>query len=184
MDPKTIDSMAESNTWRFMSSVATFGSGVSQVLYNFASLESSLDESICELIGNLNATIQTLNQLCNLSTLERLCMNYDALKYVETLTEETSVSIARITSIIGHDVAYGLTYLPTYWKSLVSTDDNGHKVLAEQTLDEVALFQQLTNRKPSMTSELFDPSQRLEELQLLLLLVFQVVTVRNMMNKL
>ncbi len=179
-----MDPAARSNTWRFMSSVATFGSEVSQVLHNYASLETRLDESICELIGNLDATIQNLNQLCNLSGFDGPNLNDDALKYVETLTEEASIAIARIKSIIVHDVAYGLNYNPKYWKSLVSTNDKGHKILVNQELDEVALFRKLKNRKPSMTSELFDPAERLEKLQLLLLLVFQVVTVRDMTNKL
>jgi len=183
-----MDTATKSTTSGFVRSVAQFGSRVSNVLHNYASLELSVGNYLPSLIGNLDASIHSLNQLSSLLSLDELptsLLNEEGLKYVETLAEECSIAIDRVKWIITDDNHYGATSTPKYWKSPVSTNEKGQKVLVMSDLDEAALFRDMRNAKGRVLfSMLDDPSERLDYLQLLLLLVVQVMTVQDMTKKL
>jgi len=185
-----MDTAAKSSTYRFVSNVALFGCQISQVLHNFASLEDRVGYDFRDILKNLDATIHVLNQLSSLIGVDQQQSSLfcdEGLKYVETLAEECSIAINAVKVIAGGE---GVNwYSPKYWKSVASVDEKGHKVLVVPELDEVALFEGLKQAKKangtlSRDSDPADPGSRLEELQLLLLLVVQVVTVRDMTNKL
>lgn len=183
-----MDAATKPTTSEFVKSVAQFGSQISNVLHNFASLEGSVGHRLSSLIGNLDASIHFLNQICNLMSLEQqptVLLNNEGLKYVETLAEECSIAIDKIKWTITGDNRYEANYSPKYWKSSVSADGKGQKVLVVFDLDEAALFRDMKAAMGSvLISVLSDPAERLEYLQLLLLLVVQVMTVQDMTKKL
>lgn len=183
-----MESASKSTTFDFVRSVAQFGSRISNVLHNYSSLEGAVGHKLSSLIGNLDASIHSLNQLCGLLSLEELptsLLNDEGLKYVETLAEECSIAIDRVKWTITGDNRYEATCSPKYWKSPVSTDEKGQKVLMTSDLDEAALYRDMRNAKGRVLfSKLGDPAERLDYLQLLLLLVVQVMTVQDMTKKL
>jgi len=183
-----MEAATKSTTSGFVRSVAQFGSRISNVLHNYASLEGSVGHKLSSLIGNLDASIHSLNQLYSLLSLQELptsLLNDEGLKYVETLAEECSVAIDKVKWTITGDNRFEATYSPKYWKSPVSTDEKGQKVLVLSNLDEAALFRDMRNAKGrALDSMLADPTDRLDYLQLLLLLVVQVMTVQDMTKKL
>lgn len=183
-----MDAATNSTTSGFVRSVAQFGSRISNVLHNYASLEGAVGQNLSSLIGNLDASIHSLNQLCSILSLEKLptsLLNDEGVKYVETLTEECSIAIDRVKWTITGDNRYEASYSPKYWKSPVSTNEKGQKVLVISDLDEAALFRDMRNAKGRVLySMLDDPTERLDYLQLLLLLVVQVMTVQDMTKKL
>jgi hypothetical protein len=183
-----MDAATKSTTSDFVKSVAQFGSRISNVLHNFASLEGSVGHNLSSLIGNLDASIHFLNQICSLLSPEQqpiTLLNGEGLKYVEMLAEECSTAIDKIKWTITGDNRYEATNSPKYWKSPVSTDEKGQKVLVVSGLDEAALFRDMKAAKGRvLVSVLSDPAERLDYLQLLLLLVVQVMTVQDMTKKL
>jgi len=168
--------------------VSQFGSRISNILHNFASLEGSFGHKLSLLIGNLDASIHVLNQICSLLSLEQqpiILLNDEGLKYVETLAEECSIAIDNIRWTIAGDNRFEAKYSPKYWKSPASTDEKGQKVLVVSDLDEAALFRDIKAAKGRVLySVLSNPAERLHYLQLLLLLVVQVMTVQDMTKKL
>jgi hypothetical protein len=183
-----MDAATKSTTSDLVRSVAQFGSRISNVLHNFASLEDDFGWRLSSLIGNLDSSIHSLNQLCSLLSLEELptsLLNDEGLKYVETLVEECSIAIDRVKWTITGDNRYEASSSPKYWKSPVSTNEKGQKVLVISDLDEAALVRDMRNAKGRvLLSMLEDPAERFDFLQLLLLLVVQVMTVQDMTKKL
>ena len=183
-----MDAATKSTMPGFVRSVAQFGSRISNVLHNYASLEGTVGHNLSSLIGNLDASVHSLNQLCSLLSLEEestSLLNDEGLKYVETLAEECSIAIDKIKWTITGDNRYEDSSSPKYWKSPVSTEEKGQKVLVLSDLNEAALFRDMRNAKGRVLfSMLGDPAERLDCLQLLLLLVVQVMTVQDMTKKL
>jgi hypothetical protein len=183
-----MDAVTMATTSDFVKSVAQYGSRISNILHNFASLEGSVGHSLSTLIGNLDASIHFLNQICSQMSLEQqpnTLLNDEGLKYVQTLAEECSIAIDKIKWMITGDNRYEPSYSPKYWKSPVATDWKGQKVLVLSDVDEAALFRDMKAAKGrTLVSSLSDPAERLDYLQLLLLLVVQVMTVQDMTKKL
>jgi hypothetical protein len=183
-----MDTATKATTSDFVKTVAQFGSRVSNVLHNFASLESSVGHNLSLLVGNLDASIHFLNQICSLLGLEQqptTLLNDEGLKYVEMLAEECSIAIDKVRWTITGDNRYKFSYSSKYWQSPASTDEKGQKVLLISDLDEAALFRDLKTAKGrTLLSSLAEPAERLDYLQLLLLLVVQIMTVQDMTKKL
>jgi hypothetical protein len=183
-----MDEATRSRACDFLSSVARFGNRISQVLHEYASLEDYVNHTFSALLANLNATIHSLDQLCNLLSLLQqpgLLLNDEGLKYIETLAEECSVAISKVKWTITGSNCHDAIYSPKYWQSPVSVNEKGQKVLLVPDVDGAALFQDMKNAKGrTLFSALREPAQRLDYLQLLLLLVVQVMMVQNMTNKL
>ncbi len=181
MDPANLSATCE-----FVKSVAQFGNRISNVAHNFASLEGT--NKLSSLIGNLDASLHSLNQICSLLSLERqpiTLLTESGLKYVGVLAEESSIAIDKIRWTITDDNRYDSGCSPKYWKSPISIDEKGNKVLVLSDLDEATLFRDMKTAKGRVLyNALADPGGRLEYLQLLLLLVVQVMTVQDMTKKL
>jgi hypothetical protein len=182
-----MEAAAQSSTHQFVADVAHFGGEISHVLHNFASLKNHLNRNLVGLLGNLNATVHTLNQLASLITRDEqvtILLNEKGLKYVETLVEETSIAMVRIKVIVTEGHMTDFVYAPQYWKSFVSIDNKGHKKFIEPQIDEATLFRDLDNVRSRTYHQMEGTTERLEELQLLLLMVVQVMTIRDLTNRL
>lgn len=184
-----MDTTARSKVCSFVRNVAQFGTQISHVLHEYTSLENHVNSNVSTLLANLNATIYSLNQSCVLLSLQeqpRSLLNDEGLKYMETLAEECSVAIGHVMGgIAGNNCNGNLLYSPKYWESPVTIDEEGHRMLKVPDLDEVALFRDMKTESGSMLlSALGNGSQRLNRLQLLLLLVVQVMIVQDMTHKL
>jgi hypothetical protein len=112
-----------------------------------------------------------------------LLFSDDGLKYVEVLAEECSVAFDRVKLTFMSDGSCDSPY--KYWKSSIQTNDKGQKFFPIPDLDEAQVFQKIKATKSwRLFPKLGFPAERLEHLQLLLLLVIQVVIVRDLTTKL
>lgn len=183
-----MDAATKATTSEFLKNVAQSGSRVSNVLHNFASLQGTVGLNLPSLMSNLDALIHFLKQICSLLNVEEQpapLLNDEGLRYVEILAEECSVAIDRIKWTITGINRLEASHSPKYWKSPISTDEKGQKVLVLSGLNEAALFRDMKAGKGrALFSSLAQPAQRLDYLQLLLLLVVQVMNVQDMTTKL
>jgi hypothetical protein len=183
-----MDEVTRSKACDLLSGVARFGNRISNVLHEYASLETYVHHNVSTLLSSLNATIHSMDQLCNLLSLQEQpssLLNDEGLKYIESLAEECSVAISKVKWTITGNNCYEAIYSPGYWKSPVSVDGKGQKVLLAPDLDEAALFRDIKNTdRRTLFAALRQPAERLDYLKLLLLLVVQVMTVQKMTNQL
>jgi hypothetical protein len=182
-----MDDLVTSSLCRLVRDVSLFGSELSSILQNYASLcDSRVDPDLRNLLVHLNSTNHTLNQLGKLLSPEQqsLLFSDEGLKYVEALTEECSVAFDRVRLICTSEgTVDSCTY--EYWKSSIGTDSKGHRVFQIPILDEAQVFRKFkATRSWRLFPMLGDPADRLECLQTLLLLVIQVVTVQDLTTKL
>lgn len=188
-----MDAEAMKNVRQFVCDISLFGSKLSHVLHNFATLERHNECYFSEVLGYLDATVHTLNQVgihVDREVQSRSkdphdgLFNDDGVKYVEVVAEECSVAIEKFRTIIAGDKDKKPAD-PKYWKSIVSINENGRKVLAMPHLDEAELFRKFDSINWYRRSlKLEDVADRLKSLQMYLLLVVQILTVRDMAYKL
>ncbi|KAL3428373.1 hypothetical protein PVAG01_01882 [Phlyctema vagabunda] len=178
------------NTATKLTGIAIFGIDLAQVFHNYALIAPRIPTHFEGSINIIDATVTTINQLVSLLTNEVTeipAINNEGLKYVELLGTECAVEIARIQlAVIKASTLEPKSHKGRYRRGprhlLKLTDyvsTSQIEITAIKLADDflVAVENANWDRIPI---DLDNCIERLHELQLHLLLVFLVVTVRSL----
>ncbi len=169
--------------------VGAFGTQLAAVFHNHALAAESLPPGFEGAINVLDATVVTLNQILSLLNseaedikdgLSKRHFSEVGLEYVKILATECATTLAKIEPIVGNSCLSAKDLKAKRRREKRELAKNGPvKVdIGVLKLDEKAFLNVVENTKWSLaTPEIEECMERLYDLQVHLLLVFQVVTV-------
>jgi hypothetical protein len=169
--------------------VGAYGNHLAAVFHNHALAAESLPPGFEGAINVLDATVVTLNQVLNLLNSEaadikdglgKRHFSEAGLEYVKLLATECATTLAKVEPIVGNACLNAKDLKAKRRREKRELAKNGPvKVdISALKLDEKAFLDVVENTKWSLaTVEIEECMERLYDLQLHLLLIFQVVTV-------
>jgi hypothetical protein len=189
-----MDNFSGDSTAKFTRSIAQFGDKLCQIVHNYDTVEEPRCDKLSAFLVHLGASVHVLNQVAKLlqdqaalPAGQTTLLSKDGCDYVDTLAEEFSVTICRARSIFDKTSSRGRgSWDPKRWETFTSLDDKGQRTFNPPALDEIECFRQLTDiiwYNSRIRDQIIDVNLRLEKLHLLLLLVVQVATIRDLTNK-
>jgi hypothetical protein len=168
---------------------AAYGSQLATVFHSFSLSAEKIPRGFEGAINVLDATIVTLNQVLNLleseaegvrNGIEKRHFSNGGLEYVKLLATEFATTLAKVESIVTNAClnAKELKAKRRQEKRELAKNGPVSVDIGNLKLDEIAFLAVVENAKWSLAIvEIEDCMDRLYDLQLHLLLVFQVVTV-------
>jgi hypothetical protein len=184
-----MDQLSAGNVAAITKTVAAYSGQLSAVFHNYALSAEKIPHGFEGAINILDATVVTLNQVLSLLKSEadgieagrgKKLFSDEGLEYVKLLASECATTLAKVEPIIADACldAKELKAKRRRQKRKLAKNGPVSVDFAELKLDEKAFLDIVENTKWSLaTEEIEECMERLYDLQLHLLLVFQVVTV-------
>jgi len=178
-----MEELGADNVAAVLSSVASFGGQLAAVFHNYSLIAERIPPGFEGAINILDATVATLKQVLSLlndeaSNGSKKLFSEEGLRYVNLLALECATTLAKVEPIIetgclGRKERNILLKQKRKAKKVITTPDP-----LSLSLDEKEFLEKIEKTRWSWAnSDIEALMERLYDLQLHLLLVFQVVTV-------
>lgn len=171
-----------------LSDVSAFGGRVVQVLQDYVSLRLGSDSRIQYAVQIINVSLRSLGQLTQVLEKDRVqisasqkqsVFNDEALQYIESLAEEFALAYNQIRVIITEERPS--EEVPKFWKSLKTTGNDGIIKNSMPDFDAADFFRKCNSVRWSRILRAVElAANRVDSLQVHLLLVIQVANVRDL----
>lgn len=184
--------MSAENVASITKKVAAYGSQLSSVFHSHSLSAEKIPPGFEGAVNVLDATVATLNQVLSLLEIEVVAVEVGVgkghfsqagLEYVLLLAGECATTLAKVEPIVGNACLSAKELKAKRRREKRELAKNGPvKIdIGGLNLDQKAFLDTVENAKWSLaTGEIEECMERLYDLQLHLLLVFQVVTVEIM----
>jgi hypothetical protein len=184
-----MDQLSADNVAAITKKVAAYGSQLAAVFHSYALSAEKIPRGFEGAINILDATVATLNQVLSLLKSEaegneadsgKRLFSEEGLKYVKLLATECATTLAKVQPIVADACLNAKELKAKRRRDKRELAKNGplNVDIGALELDEKTFLVTVESTKWSLaTSEIEECMERLYDLQLHLLLVYQVVTV-------